>query len=485
MDLDHVVIIGAGTTGVSAFSELVEHNAAKTIDIIDPRDPGKGVAFNNTREELLCNTPAESMSLVSHDKNNFINFMKNKGIIVGPNDCVPRIFVSEYTVNTYNKYVEQAGSKYISHTYRKNTVIRISKRNANDYLIELDSGDTITADKVLICHGYGKPMIPDVLVDHQRKPGIFISPYPEQQMIDSIPEESSVLVLGSKLSAIDAALILSKHHHKVAMASPSGEVPAVRTRAPDLKERLKIDLSDTDFKKESCHLGLLKSMNKTLKCHYSLPLSKQISRNQNSRDRLVEEIKLAENDSIFWQDITLAYLRAANDMLSDDKESIPRNHLVKCLRMCTRYLSAMPISNAEKLLNALDSQAITLKKGKLISVSQSDIKWHIQWEGSEQVEQYDAIVSAAGYTKPTISLTGNDLYVEPNFTGEVSEPVVNADLRFIFHDDIPENIWIIGVASFLRAPLVNGVFQSKEQAAFVRKQIVMQKSNINSGINWL
>ncbi|SIT19501.1 FAD-NAD(P)-binding [Thalassolituus maritimus] len=469
---EHVLVVGAGTTGISAFIELVEHHAAERIDIVDPGLPGLGMAFANTREELLCNTPAESMSLLAHDPDDFLNYLRERGIDASPNDCVPRVYVSQYTTQRYSEYCEKAQKKNIKNAYIADRVATVEKIGANRYLATLESGRTLNASHILICHGYGKPMVPEILGEHIGSPSLSITPYPEQKLIDSLKPNSSVLVLGTRLSAIDAALLLAKHGHGVTMASPSGEIPAVRTRAPDLTGKVDVNLKQIDFNGDRCHVELLREINRTLKQMGAPRLSKQICRSTNTIERLRAEIALAKQDSIHWQDILLAFLLQGNDMLARDMSCIPPKSLKKCLRMSTRYLSAIPVSNAEKMLHFLEQKQVNIIGAAPTNIVRDD-QWLVAWGQADDEQRFDAIISAAGYTRPTLHMDEEKLTISPEYKGESREPKVSEELRICFPgEENPEKIWLVGVASYLRAPLVNGVFQATRQSEIVRRQLM-------------
>lgn len=468
---EHVVIVGAGTTGISAFVELVEHKSAKKIDIIDPGPPGRGMAFANTREELLCNTPAESMSLLAHDSNDFIDYLKSRDIHVHPNDCVPRVYVSQYANQRYRDYCSKAKQSGIDHTYLNDHVLSIEKMDSGWYRLNLRNEAPIYASHVLICHGYGKPLVPEVLREHRERPGIFISPYPEQAMLNSLKPRSKVLILGTRLSAIDAALLLAKHDHWVTMSSPSGEIPAVRTRAPDLSDQIFLDLGSVGLNEAHCRERLLRTISKVLRDRGQGKLSDQTCRSTETIERLRSEIELAKNDSIPWQDLLLVFLKQGNDLLAKDMSRIPGPVLKKCMRMATRYLSAIPVTNAEKLLSYLERKVITILASTPTHISECE-SWQVGWNDRASFTEFDAIVSAAGYTKPTLFIDQGKLTIAPEFELNNREPQVSNDLRIHFtNQHAPERIWLVGVASYLRAPLVNGVFQATMQSRMIRQQL--------------
>ncbi|PAM45683.1 FAD-dependent oxidoreductase, partial [Acinetobacter baumannii] len=90
-----------------------------------------------------------------------------------------------------------------------------------EYRLELEDGSQRSASAVLVCTGSAAPFVPPLVTPHLGAPGIFATPYPTRSWLASLTRPSRVLVLGSRLSAIDSVLLLCGAGHQVLMASPS------------------------------------------------------------------------------------------------------------------------------------------------------------------------------------------------------------------------------------------------------------------------
>jgi uncharacterized NAD(P)/FAD-binding protein YdhS len=468
----HVVIIGGGTTGIAAFTGIIEHRSARRVDLVDPGTAGFGKTFANTRLELLCNTPAESMSVLAHEPDDFLAYLRALDIPASRHDCVPRAYVSRYAMQRYREYCRIAEQKDIQHTHFPARAQAIVRQPDGHYRVNLSDGNAIAASHVIVCHGYGEPVVAAPLHGLLGSPGLFTSPYPEQALLDKLAPRSKVLVVGSKLSAIDSAVLLCSHGHRVVMVSPSGDIPAVRTRAPDLSSVLQPGLNRIDFAAGSFRFALLRAIERGLRQIGAPTLRPQVSRARTTIDRLREEIALAEQDRIAWQDLLLAFLKQGNDILAAEGHGIPFEHFRNCMRMTTRYLSAVPASNAKKLLKFLEEGSLQIRKAGLQHVRRG-ADWEVALDDGMPVEHYDAIVCASGYKKPPLDVTGDALLVDPEPGREWTEPKVSPDLRVCLPGaSLPERIWLLGVTSYKRAPLVNGVYQATKQAEFIRSQLV-------------
>jgi len=466
------VIVGGGITGVAALIGLIEHRAVSEIFIIDPGTIGIGRAFATTEAELLCNTTVEMMSIISHDKEDFVKYLRARGFRTTKNDFVPRFYVSQYARDRYQQFVEQAQILGITHQHLLRIATAVIKCIDGSYRVIMNDGNELSATDVLLCHGYGSPLIPEVIKPHMDKPLVFSTPYPEQAMLNAIPPGSRILIIGTRLSAIDATLMLCSHGHRVVMTSRTGELPSVRTRTPrsltsciDERKFSTLDIASPAFASR-----LLRIIGKAVTAIRNRPLSKQVDRSSDTVARLRAEIELAADDRIDWQDVLVNFLDLGNTTLSQRTRAERDEALAKSWSIVSRYLFALPLSSAQKLMKYIDDTRLQIIAGAPIKVDRDD-SWIAIWDGGRE-EHFDVVVCATGFHKPRFHAESNILQLVIDHTRQCVEPCVSSDLKVTLpNSSDPERIWTLGVASYLGAPLVNAVYQATQHAEAVARQI--------------
>lgn len=474
-DTKRTVIIGGGITGVAAFISLIGHQATAGVDIIDPGPVGLGKAFATTHDSLLCNTSVETMSLFAEDQHDFLNYLRSQHVNVRLNDFVPRSYVSRYAKDLYRDYCRKAAVHGISHRHIKGKAISIRKEGHKSYRVLLEDGSGVCAGSVLICVGFGAPIVPKPADEHIGEDLFFETPYPEQALLSALPPRSSVLVIGTRLSAIDAALLLCGQGHRVVMTSRSGELPAVRTRTPRLfpsriDEAMVAGLDPVDPRLRRRLISLLCRSATAVRTR---PLGVQVTRRGDPVARLRAEIDLAAADMTDWQDILVNSLDAGNVFLSRQAPDVRSGVLDACRDFVQRYLFAFPLENARALLNFIDKGLLRIVPGAPVRLDRQGT-WMASW-AQLPPEPFHAVVCAAGFQKPRFHAEHDRLELVTDASRLCAVPSVSAALQVTLPGGpAPERIWTLGVASYLGAPLVNAVYQAAQQADAVARHLAAE-----------
>jgi uncharacterized NAD(P)/FAD-binding protein YdhS len=463
-----VVIIGGGAAGTAVFLALVRHRAVESVDVVDSRSPGSGAVFGAASPQLLCNTSAGVMSLDPADPGGFVRYLRQSGVPATADCFVPRELVARYCGDAYREHVALAARHGIAHRHVPGHASRVRRLGAG-YRIELaDGGGQLWADDVVVATGTGPPVVPDLVRPHLGRPGLFATVDPAG--LDVLAPGSSVLVLGSRLSAVDATLLLCGRGHRVAMTSRSGSLPAVRTRLGAGTPLDPVALADLDLTDPALPLAVLRLVRRAV----GRPLRAQVSTATDPVTRLREEITLARDGHTAWQDVIAELIDWTNTRLSTVEPEVRAAAMARCATLVSRYISAFPLENAARLLAELDRGTAELHREHPVRIEPDGRGWIAWWRDGTRI-RYDAVVCATGFHPPPVSCHRQELRLDVPATHRVMTPRVEPDLRLRFpRGTAPERIWLLGTTSYPRVPIVNYLRTAVDQADGVARSIGTQ-----------
>lgn len=463
-----VAIVGGSVTGIAAFIQLVRTGAASRIDIIDPEGLADSIAFTEAQDMLLCNTSVQTMSVLDDDMHDFQYYLQAQGIEVSENAFVQRAWVSGYLKQRYAQYLDLAQAQGIEHQVVRAAVCHIHPVSPGQYRLVLDNDTCLNTSAVLICTGNAKELLPSLVVPHVGASGIFPTPYPTQLWLEGLAKSSRVLVLGSRLSAIDSVLLLCRAGHQVLMASPSGRLPSVRTATPrccpvplDAERFARLNLESPRL-----YWHLLRIVARSAKAISGRSLREQIDRSVEPVQRLRGEIALASQGATDWQNLLVHCMDLADIKLRAAPAAVRAAALQNCWEALGRYLFAVPLETATTLLRLIDTGQLQLAP-ELPTKLERLGTWQAH-SSNGRVDSVDAVVCATGFHKQHFHATSDGLELQVPTGTPCNPPQVSTQLQVSLPGATgPENIWLLGVASWLAAPMVNSVYQSVRQACQV------------------
>ncbi|WP_405602972.1 FAD/NAD(P)-binding protein [Streptomyces sp. NBC_01410] len=480
----HVIIVGGGATGVSLFSTLSGVTGISSISIVDPNPVGLGTAFGTTDPLLLCNTSVDVTSMDPNGESDLLGYLTGRGWPVHRDDFVPRYLIGQYCRERFlerRREAEQAGVRVRHHLSRAQAVSPIG---AEGYAVELADGRRLCGTDVFLCPGLDRPVIPDVVRDHLGNPALAVSPYPVEGL-RRLPENSRVLVLGSKLAAVDAALVLGRARHRVVMASGSGTLPAVRTRlrrpeTPRLDTVAWSGLSPDSPSLERQVTRLV--LTAVAQAANGTALRSQTSVAARPAERLAEELEIAMTGRAHWQDTIAEIIQTVNDISAAWRHTTRSAVLNQYRHLISRYISAIPVRNARLLLGHLTDGTLSVVPGIPQSVlpSRGGSGWQVRWDGAP-AEHFDHIVCAAGYHKPALSRLSDGTLRLDGASGPRTDPYISSELRVC--DPLtgkPERVWVLGAASHRRTAIVNYLNTAARQSKAVADRFAAAKPETTS-----
>ncbi|UQI44980.1 FAD/NAD(P)-binding protein [Streptomyces sp. HU2014] len=485
-----VVVIGGGVAGTSFVVQLVREllgardragggrppsgGRIRSVRLVDPNPPGWGLAFGDRDPLLLCNTAAEINSLLADRPGDFIDHLREQGLEAGPLDCVPRARMAAYCHDRFDRARARARELGVEVRHVRGTAGSVTT-GAAGHRVRLGDGQELRADEVVVATGVHRPRVPDGFAAFQDHPRYLDSPYPAARIRQRLPAGSTVLVLGSHQSAIDAALLLCRDGHRVTLTSPSGLLPAVRVslaapvRAfPPLERLARLDPADPLLEER-----VLRCAVESVRLLSRVPLRRQTSRAADPLQRLREETALVERDALWWPGIMVALMEALIALGPSLPPGRTEALLSRFARLTGRYVTAMTSRNARRLLAHAESGALRLAGSYPGSVAFEDGAWRVERPGAAP-ERFDYAVNATGFLPPALCWNhdGTGLYLDAPPGAGAAVDHLEADLRVRRGPGAPpERIWVVGVGTHVRVPFSNLLGNVVRQAGQVAREL--------------
>ena len=222
-----VAVIGGGYSGTLQTIHLLRRGAAVTL-VERAKRLGRGIAYSTPHSDHLLNVAAGRMSAFPDEPNHFADWLSRRegG---GPGDFVQRKLYGAYLEELLSLASAEAGDR-----------LRVARDEAVDIvatgggeIVRLRSGDSIKADKVILALGNLEPDVPRGIAPELRSEGIYVADPWASDIAAGIGDADTVLLIGTGLTAIDAALILDSagFRGRILAISRRGLVPRAHSPA--------------------------------------------------------------------------------------------------------------------------------------------------------------------------------------------------------------------------------------------------------------
>jgi len=241
-----LAIIGGGPRALSVLERLLQHREKipgqhqLEVVVIDPGDFGEGAHSGTQAGHLMINTLAAQITMYPPDsligaptRPSFLHWADSVGyrrfedgyrVAIAPGGDrlserhhLPRWLLGKY-LNAFGHEVMAALSTGIVQARHVRAEAIDIRRDSADYSVDLDRGETIQAQFVVLATGHGRRMANDEdrkLAEYAHSGrscnphlGYFASPYPVETL-DTISADARVAVRGLGLTAHDAVSALT------------------------------------------------------------------------------------------------------------------------------------------------------------------------------------------------------------------------------------------------------------------------------------
>ncbi|MEZ2371412.1 FAD/NAD(P)-binding protein [Arthrobacter sp. RCC_34] len=460
----HIALIGAGVAGTAVFHQLLTANPTE-ISIISQDVPGCSEAFTGAAQWHLANTSNDTMSLIPGDPQHYTSWLARRGIDTSATFTGRSVFGS-YLAETFDAALRRFDERGTVVNNIRDTVTGITQEPLGRPRIALASDAVIEADHVILCTGPGRPRTLSALPSEPSE-GYFTTPYSTEftQVLTANPG-ARVLILGSKLSAVDAVKTCLKNQASTMMVSRSGQLPSVRTdlalhwagtSAPDTEHSAFIDFLCASEHPEKFLRHILSSLPRAIDPGESL--------SQDPLSLLRQELDAARTGRSEWQDLVGPMIEQANLLWPALPEATVKRLKAITARYLNRYVSAIPAESAQALLTGAEQGLISVR-GTPHSLRREDRRWIASW-GPGRDESFDAVVSALGHQGSPWTLTDDGITA----TSSAGVLPIAVDLSVRMPGAARNRVWAVGAPTGSRFPVVNYVRTAVVQAERVINQL--------------
>ena len=156
-----VGVVGGGASGTIAASQLARTatrlGLRLQVLLVEPGEPGRGVAYSTRDSEHRLNVPAGRMSAWQHDPDHFLRWLHNTVAPEFPaGGFAPRPWYALYLRAVLDEAFAEASDVTLRQLRTRVTSIR---REAAGYRLALASGTTVTVDALVLANGHAAPDI--------------------------------------------------------------------------------------------------------------------------------------------------------------------------------------------------------------------------------------------------------------------------------------------------------------------------------------
>jgi uncharacterized NAD(P)/FAD-binding protein YdhS len=210
-----IAIIGGGFSGAAVAWHLrCKVQKAVEIIVIEPRaEIGRGLAYSTTDPAHRINVPAVRMNIDANDSEHFLRWLISTNYRAkDPQAALPdgRLFPSRYAFGSYVSDQIRSFSDPVKHITAKASNVEAT---ANGFRVICETGETITADTVVLAVCHAPPDTPASLTSLQTHPRFFANPW-QKNALQAIRPNDRVLIVGTGLTMADTVASLDWMGHR-------------------------------------------------------------------------------------------------------------------------------------------------------------------------------------------------------------------------------------------------------------------------------
>lgn len=352
-------IVGGGPSSVSIVIGLSQFpaNTIRNITIFDKAGVLNSDFLVSSEFAFLTNTSSGITSIVPGAEGDFVHWLKSRHRgKASPGSFVPRRIYRRYAIERFSAACARLNRNGCDCRVLTSVVSGVRKLASGSLEILTQAG-TSEFDIVIVASGAAQNNPCPELSHDSRYIGNI---YKEKGWQERVPKGGAVLLLGSKLSAVDAASLLrqSRPDVHITMASRSGKLPSVRN------ELIRYELKNLNTKRHQLpadHGRLRAVFTLAARDLRELAEGSELPRYaDNAKDQLQADIQACEAGQNRWQFAIGHFIEEMNriwPLLSEDEQ---RRFKARYSHFISRYVSSFPLENAVILNNMLGDGKLDL-----------------------------------------------------------------------------------------------------------------------------
>jgi uncharacterized NAD(P)/FAD-binding protein YdhS len=202
-----IAIVGGGVSGALTAYHLVRGAVPARVVLIDPRpEMGLGLAYSTPSLQHLLNVPAGKISALPDQPEHFLQWLQAH--------YDPKITEADFAPRAiFGRYIQSllAAAPKIEHLQ---TTVVDCYVDGSQATLNLADGAKLTADAVVLATGNFDPAaLPGVSQESIRN-GAYRHSAWEEATYQNLPEDASVTLIGTGLTAVDVLLRLRERGHR-------------------------------------------------------------------------------------------------------------------------------------------------------------------------------------------------------------------------------------------------------------------------------
>lgn len=389
---DDVIIVGAGTAGLSAFIHQIkeaEKCNVKNFSIrIIEKNPivGAGRPWYPTQDYVLhVNDLNADMIIIADQCDDFENWLRSEFVLRHPElaearakeiaedeNFAPRPQFGMYCLDRFQDYLQKAKNLGITVNIENNTEIVRHVKNHSCWNLLTNNGKVFHADNLILTVGH----LPSDRLQHLRA-----HPQAKQRVISPLKDEfhkitwdkQRVFIAGTGLTTIDTVNKLRNHTGPITAISPSGHLPRVKNPPASDSYKLKHLTAEKLLAQDSLTLDyVLTLLAEEMSAASHVAITKddmlRIARKTGNDPIKTLKIELAAVAALQIRDWHRALTKAFFDILpvlnqrlnaEDQKEFMSTYY-----PLYLKWMAAMTAKNGHKILPELQSGRLKLLKGR-------------------------------------------------------------------------------------------------------------------------
>ena len=197
------IIVGAGFSGTLVAIHLLRQGTCVHIDLIDPRIPGRGLAYSTVWDDHLLNVPAIRMSAFGSEPMHFLDWLHANGRPdADAGSFAPRKLYGAYLQDVLENSVRTASAR-CTFRHHMGEAVHAWSDSVSAYVL-LRNGERVQGGKIVLACGNPPPRPLAGGVDSPWVPGAFAN----------LDRDRDILLIGAGLTAVDAFLALQAQGHR-------------------------------------------------------------------------------------------------------------------------------------------------------------------------------------------------------------------------------------------------------------------------------